>query len=113
MMGITKSYLKKVMGLLTFGELRTIAKEIENALNSRPLTYIDEEPYNNIITPDGLIYGQNINKKCFETSHIPNISSTDTRDLAARIKIVLEHYFKSFEEYTLASQEQYFHVNKR
>ena len=60
-----------------------------------------------------MIYEGNINKKCFETNHIPNISSTDTRNLAARIKIVFEHYFKRFEEYTLASQEQYFHVNRR
>ena len=43
MIGITKSCLKKVMGkaLLTFEELQSIITEIENALNSRPSTYID------------------------------------------------------------------------
>ena len=83
-------------------------------MNSRPVTYIDEDPDSNIITPHHLTYRQNINEKCFETNHVPNISSTDTQNLAARMKLVLEHYFKRFEkEYTLALQEQHFYVNRR
>ena len=56
MKGITKSCLKKVKNktFLTFKELRTIITEIENALNSRPLIYIDEEPDTNTITPNHL-----------------------------------------------------------
>ena len=114
MIGITKSCLKKVMGkaLLTFEELQSIITEIENALNSRPSTYIDEDPDSNIITPNHLIYGRDINEKSFETNHVPIISSTNAEDLAARMKLVLEHYSKCFEtEYTLALQEQHFYVN--
>ena len=100
--------------LLTFEELRTIITEIEKAFNSRPLSYIDQDPDSNIITPNHLIYGGNINEKCFETNHIAKISSTDTQDLAARMKLVLEGNFKRFDkEYTSALQEQHFHVNTR
>ena len=60
-----------------------------------------------------MIYGWNINEKYFETNHIPNISSTNTQDLAARLKLVSEHYFKSFKtEYLLALKEQHFYVNR-
>ena len=39
--------------------------------------------------------------------YIPSTSSTDTQDLAASMKLILECYFKGFEkEYALA-QEQY------
>ena len=82
-------------------------------MNSRPVTYIDEDPDSNIITPHHLTYRQNINEKCFETNHLPNISSTDSKNLAASMKSVLEHYFKHSEkEYTLALQEQHFYVNR-
>ena len=99
MIGITKSCLKKVMSkaLVTFEELRTVITEIDNALNARPLTYIDEDPDSNIITPHYLVYGRNINEKYFDTNEEPNISSTDTQNLAEPMKLVLEHYLKRFE----------------
>ena len=54
-----KLCLKKIIGkaLLTFEELRTVIYEIECTLNSRPLTYVDEDFDDNILTPNHLIYG--------------------------------------------------------
>ena len=81
--------------------------EIQNTFNSRPLNYIDEDPDSNIFTPNHFVYGQNINEKCFELNHIPSTSSTDTQDLAASMKLILECYFKGFEkEYALAQEQQ-------
>ena len=49
--GILKSCSKKIMGkvLLTFEEVRTMIYEIEYTLNSRPLTYVDEDFDNDIV----------------------------------------------------------------
>ena len=51
--------------LLTFEKLRTVIYEIECSLNSRPLTYVDRDPNNNVLTPNHLIYGRNSNEKVF------------------------------------------------
>ena len=45
------------MAELIFEELQIIIKEIKNDFNGRSLTYIDEDPDSNIITPNHLIYG--------------------------------------------------------
>ena len=62
-----KSRLKKIMRktLSTFEELRTVIYEIECTLHSTPLTHVYEDFDNNILTSNHLIYGRNINKKCF------------------------------------------------
>ena len=69
--------------LLTFEELRTVSCEIECTLNSRPLTYVDEDfANNNILTPNHLIYGRNINKKCysFNDSFSSDMNKTDAEN---------------------------------
>ena len=39
----------------------TIVTEIEGCLNSRPLTYLNEESVYDLLTPNHLIYGCDIN----------------------------------------------------
>ena len=63
LIAIVKSSLKKVVGkaLLNYNEMVTIVTEIEGCLNSRPLTYLNEENVYDLLTPNHLIYGRDIN----------------------------------------------------
>ena len=56
--------------LLTFEELETLVSETGCYSNSRPLTFLDEDLSYNILTPNHLIYGYNINQKCFDVNVI-------------------------------------------
>ena len=76
--------------LLTFEELRTVIYEIECTLNSRPLTCADEDFDNNILTPNHLIYGRNINVKCFNDSTSADMNEADAQNFFQHMKLVLQ-----------------------
>ena len=42
--------------------LTTLLVEIEQTLNSRPMTYLSDEHNDQAITPSHLLYGRNISK---------------------------------------------------
>ena len=69
MVRIVKNALKKVVGRMSLDrdQLNTVLIEIENIINSRPLTYISEEHFEESLTPCHLIYCRNIavNKASF------------------------------------------------
>ena len=77
-----KLCLKKIIGkaLLTFEELRTVIYEIECTLNSRLLTCVDEDFDDNILTPNHLIYGCNIDEKCFNDSSSADMNKTNAQN---------------------------------
>ena len=58
LIAIVKSSLKKVVGkaLLNYSEMVTNVTEIEGCLNSRPLTYLNEENVYDLLTPNHLMY---------------------------------------------------------
>ena len=70
LIGLTKSTLKKVLNksVLNFEQLMTMLLEVESVLNSRPLTYIDDNPNTQTLTPNHLIFGRQLNEKCFENT---------------------------------------------
>ena len=55
-----KKCLKKVIGnaRLSFDEMLTVLVEVEGTLNSRPLTYDDDNPSEEVLTPSHLIHGR-------------------------------------------------------
>lgn len=59
---IIKPSLRKVLGnaKLKLDEINTIFIEVENILNSRPLTYLPEKNYDVVITPYHMMYGRSI-----------------------------------------------------
>ena len=64
---ITKLCLKKCMGKsrLTYDEIVTFSVEADSIINSRPLTYVDDDPNNDVSTPSQLVCGRKLNDKCF------------------------------------------------
>jgi hypothetical protein len=57
MVGLMKNALKKSVGnaCLTFNELREVLAVVENCLNNRPLTYLEEEQEQPVLTPNRLM----------------------------------------------------------
>ena len=51
---------KKGHSSLTYDELETVLVELENIINNRPLTYIDTDTTEEIITPNHLIVGRSL-----------------------------------------------------
>ena len=77
LIGVCKSAIKKTLGkaLITYDEMLTIVKQMQQIMNNRPLTYMSADP-NELkpITPNHLIYGH-------ELSMIPTeVIETDTFD---------------------------------
>lgn len=58
-----KRCLRKCLGksLLNYEELLTFLAEIERILNNRPLTFINDDVNEEILTPSSLIYGKTVN----------------------------------------------------
>ena len=66
LIAIVKSSLNQVLGrsYLTWSELYTMLSETENTMNSRPLTYLNEDQFPESLTPNHLIYGHFLHSRC-------------------------------------------------
>ena len=62
MVGCVKRCLRKVLGNagLTFDELFTVLVEVEETLNSRPITYEYDETGEVVLTPSHLLFGRRV-----------------------------------------------------
>ena len=106
--GIKKRCIKKVVGkaLLNYDELTTLLAEIEQTLNSRPMTYLSDEHNHEAITPSHLLYGRNKSKR--NIMHIDYSTVENTQQHYKRVKFIINHFKNRFyEEYILALRERH------
>ena len=108
----TKRCLKKVLlnAKLSYEELQTVLFEIEMVLNNRPLTFTYEEPGDEVLTPNHLLFGRRLNFQAHS-----NESNSNNINLSSRfehIQTVLEHFWRRWRnEYVLELREQHKAIN--
>lgn len=82
-----KRSLKKVLGqtTLNFDQPNTLLVEVERVINSRPLTYVEDDTSGTsyVLSPSHLIYGRKITSAS-NGSHFEVISTNDTLTRRAR-----------------------------
>ena len=108
-----KSSLRKILGLsyLTYEEIKTILIEVEGTINTRPLTYINEDDLDNVITPNHLIFGTDIhnnnnNKTPASTQHSMSLKRL------RHIHYVLVHFRQRFAS-TYLNELRQSHIYRR
>ena len=82
-----KIMLKEMYGKVEVNlrwKIVTFSVEAESIINSGPLTYADDDPNNDILTPSHLVCGRKLNDKCF--TYNKDVTDPDElRTLAQRI----------------------------
>jgi len=102
---MVKRSLRKILrtSKLSFDELVTVLKEIQNVLNNRPLTYMYTENLNETLTPNKLLYGRNIYT---EISNADSEESNEPTEQLKRIRKLTDHFWKLWrDEYLLELRE--------
>ena len=100
-----KNCLKKTLGKsrLSFDELLTFFLEVELILNSRPLHTLFDDEFEDVLTPNHLLYGRKLNISN-ERDHIVNISNTSKRFMY--LNSVIEHFWDRWRfDYLLSLRE--------
>ena len=113
LVAIVKNSLKKgvLTSKLSLDELQTVIIEIGNVINSRPLTYLEDQPYENL-TPYHLIYGRNLASKPTD-KEIKEFSSGDYIKSCKKLKANISYFENRFKnEYLTALQERHTYLNK-
>ena len=104
-----KDSLRKTLkhARLTFEELSTALVEIENIMNSRPLTYMSDDAIE-AITPFHLLHGRNISVR--GGSVIMRERFKDSNNMYIRVKhiqyLINQYWRRFYNEYILALRER-------
>ena len=112
MVRVVKDSLRKTLGKarLTYEEFETLLLEIEMTVNSRPLTYLYNDPIE-ALTPSHLSIGRRLKNKVVSSDS----EECNTTTLHSRLKylnLMLSHYWKRFHtEYLNQLREKHCYVN--
>ena len=105
----TKRCLIKVIGKqrLNYEELNTVLIEIEAVVNNRPLTYIDEHDFDQILTPSHLFCGRRLLDKPVENHALRFVTTREEAVLCIKkIDTIIEHFWKRWQkEYLVQLRE--------
>ena len=107
----TKRCLKKVVGhkRLTYEELLTILVEIEAVINNRPLTYVDENDLDQVLTPSHLFCGRRTLDLATDSNTDPvEIGRNDGVKRMRLVHSIIEHFWRRWsKEYLVDLRESH------
>ena len=94
--GSVKRCIKKTVSKeqLTFSELQTILYEVENIFNNRPMCAVYDEEFQDILTPNHLLYGRKL-FMCASTDANNEVSDCELMNLTKRAQY-LENILETF-----------------
>ena len=112
MVQAVKKLLRKILGnsRLSYEELTTVVTEIEGVINSRPLTYICSDEFEEPITPAHLVIGRRILNMPL---HIPDdeedaYDATTVEKRARYLRMLLGNIWTRWSnEYLLSLRERF------
>ena len=99
--------IKFIKARLNLEELTSTSIEVESAINSRLLTYIDDDSNNNTLTQNHIVYRKNIHEKCCKYES-KNFAENDARSSSKRTAEMICKFLQQFvNEYLFSLQERY------
>ena len=116
LIAILKSVLQKIVGpaKLNFQELHTVLVQIENMMNTTPLTYSSKETCDEHIIPSQLMYGRNINRRNIidDNDNVITLDKTLIKACIKHVTAVTNHFWNRFYKEYLLSLRRKHHYHK-
>ena len=100
-----KRCLRKVLtnARLTYEEMLTVVKQVQNIINNRPLTYVYTDENVEPLTPNKLLYGRNMEDSVTDNNVEQNGDDENLDERFKRLQTLLDHFWKRWSNEYLVS----------